>query len=365
MQINFARREIACKIVYYGPGMSGKTTNLEVLHAKTPRENKGELTCIATEGDRTLFFDFMPLNLGSIRGMNTKFQLYTVPGQVYYNSTRKLVLRGVDGVIFVADSAPDKMEENVESLKNLEENLRDYGRDMSSVAVILQYNKRDRPDAVDVKLMNDRLNPDGKHPWFEAVAPEGKGVFDALKAVAGNVIQNLDLGSGPDAAPLSPMGGTAASPQAAGLAGNPASGSPASSATAPSSGGSAADLATPAAATATSTATATRTAPAAQPAVARPAAQRRTGATAKPSQRRVASTTSTARRPVKAKKAPLAKTKTATRTRTDSTRKPRAATASVQAVKKRKKKGSVLRTALLALAFSVSAAGAAWYFLFL
>ncbi len=192
MQINFARREIACKIVYYGPGMSGKTTNLEVLHNKTPREHKGELTCIATEGDRTLFFDFMPLNLGNIRGMNTKFQLYTVPGQVYYNSTRKLVLRGVDGVIFVADSAPDKMDENLESLRNLEENLREYGRDVGELPIILQYNKRDRPDAVDPRVMNDKMNP-GKRPWFEAVATDGTGVFDCLKALAGLVIQNLDV----------------------------------------------------------------------------------------------------------------------------------------------------------------------------
>lgn len=194
MQINFARREIACKIVYYGPGMSGKTTNLEVLHAKTPKENKGELTCIATEGDRTLFFDFMPLNLGNIRGMNTKFQLYTVPGQVYYNSTRKLVLRGVDGVIFVADSSPDKMDENIESLRNLEENLRDYGRDLDSVSIIIQYNKRDRPDAVDVKILNDKLNIRG-YPWFEAVATDGTGVFDSLKSLAGQVIQKLELHS--------------------------------------------------------------------------------------------------------------------------------------------------------------------------
>jgi GTPase SAR1 family protein len=191
VQINFARREIGCKIVYYGPGMSGKTTNLEVVHEKTPRENKGELTCIATEGDRTLFFDFMPLSLGNIMGMNTKFQLYTVPGQVYYNSTRKLVLRGVDGVIFVADSAKEKLDENIESLRNLEQNLRDYGRDIKDMPIILQYNKRDRADALDVETLNEKLNPDGR-PFFEAVAPEGKGVFDCLKALAGLVIQNLN-----------------------------------------------------------------------------------------------------------------------------------------------------------------------------
>ena len=130
VQINFALREVNCKIVYYGPGMSGKTTNLEIVHKKAPENNKGELTSIATEGDRTLFFDFMPLDLGNVAGMRTKFQLYTVPGQVYYNSTRKLVLQGADGVIFVADSSRSKMKENIESWNNLEENLREYGKNV-------------------------------------------------------------------------------------------------------------------------------------------------------------------------------------------------------------------------------------------
>src|SRR3990172_2802573 len=127
VQINFARKEVNCKIIFYGPGMSGKTTNLEKVYENAPDENKGELTSIATEGDRTLFFDFLPLDLGTVAGMNTKFQLYTVPGQVYYNSTRKLVLQGADGIIFVADSQRKKMDENIESITNLEENLKEYG----------------------------------------------------------------------------------------------------------------------------------------------------------------------------------------------------------------------------------------------
>ena len=148
VQINFALKEVNCKVVFYGPGMSGKTTNLEIVHQKAPEENKGELTSISTDGDRTLFFDFMPLDLGNVAGMRTKFQLYTVPGQVYYNSTRKLVLQGVDGVIFVADSDPDKMDENIESYSNLIENLAEYGKDIRELPHVIQYNKRDLPNAM-------------------------------------------------------------------------------------------------------------------------------------------------------------------------------------------------------------------------
>ncbi len=191
VQINFARKEINCKIVYYGPGMSGKTTNLEIVHQKTPGENKGELTCIATEGDRTLFFDFMPLNLGNIMGMNIKFQLYTVPGQVYYNSTRKLVLRGVDGVIFIADSAPDKMAENIESLENLHENLAEYGKDPADLPIVIQYNKQDLPNALSVDEMNEKLNPAGA-PAFPGVASKGEGVFSTLKALSAVIIENIN-----------------------------------------------------------------------------------------------------------------------------------------------------------------------------
>src|SRR5262247_4220902 len=148
VQINFALKEVNCKIVFYGPGMSGKTTNLEIVHQKAPEENKGELTSISTDGDRTLFFDFMPLDLGNVAGMRTKFQLYTVPGQVYYNSTRKLVLQGVDGVIFVADSSAAMLNQNLESLRNLEENLNEYGKSLASLPHVIQLNKRDLPDAM-------------------------------------------------------------------------------------------------------------------------------------------------------------------------------------------------------------------------
>jgi signal recognition particle receptor subunit beta len=191
VQINFANKEIQCKIVYYGPGMSGKTTNLEVVHKKAPSGAKGDLTSIATEGDRTLFFDFMPLDLGNIAGIKTKFQLYTVPGQVYYNSTRKLVLQGVDGIVFVADSQAEKLEENVEAIENLRQNLREYGRDLDSIPVVFQWNKRDLPTALPVEEMNAKLNPVGA-PTFEAVAATGEGVFPTLKALASLVLESIN-----------------------------------------------------------------------------------------------------------------------------------------------------------------------------
>ena len=156
VQINFALREVNCKIVYYGPGLSGKTTNLEIIHAKAPGEFRGDLTSIATEGDRTLFFDFLPLNLGTVAGMKTKFQLYTVPGQVFYNSTRKLVLQGVDGVVFVADSRTSKMEENIESLENLRENLAQYGLNLETMPHVIQYNKRDLSDISTIEELQER-----------------------------------------------------------------------------------------------------------------------------------------------------------------------------------------------------------------
>jgi len=191
VQINFALREVNCKIVYYGPGMSGKTTNLEIVHKKAPESNKGELTSIATEGDRTLFFDFMPLDLGMIAGMRTRFQLYTVPGQVYYNSTRKLVLQGVDGIVFVADSSEGKMDENLESLENLKNNLAEYGKDIREIPLVLQYNKRDLPDALSVEALNAKLNAWGV-PYFEAVAITGEGVFPTLKCLSGMVLETLN-----------------------------------------------------------------------------------------------------------------------------------------------------------------------------
>lgn len=191
VQINFAKREINCKLVYYGPGLSGKTTNLEVVHKKAPASKKGELTSIATEGDRTLFFDYMPLELGKVGGMNTKFQLYTVPGQVYYNATRKLVLQGADGVVFVADSQPDKMDENLESFQNLEENLREQGLDPKTIPMVLQWNKRDLPNVLPVDELDKRMNKYGA-PTFEAVAVTGDGVFPTLKKLAQIVLEKLN-----------------------------------------------------------------------------------------------------------------------------------------------------------------------------
>jgi signal recognition particle receptor subunit beta len=191
VQINFALKEVNCKVVYYGPGLSGKTTNLEVVHGKAPASNVGELTSIATEGDRTLFFDFLPLNLGPVAGMTTKFQIYTVPGQVYYNSTRKLVLQGADGIVFVADSRRGKMDENLESLSNLEENLREYGMDIDAIPIVLQYNKRDLPDVYSVEELQQKINRFNA-PYFEAVAVTGEGVFPTLKKLSQMVLESLN-----------------------------------------------------------------------------------------------------------------------------------------------------------------------------
>jgi len=195
VQINFALKEINCKIVYYGGGLSGKTTNLEVVHSKAPSQHVGELTSIATEGDRTLFFDFLPLDLGHVAGMNTKFQIYTVPGQVYYNSTRKLVLQGADGIVFVADSRRGKMDENIESLQNLEENLCEYGMDIHTIPLVLQYNKRDLDDIYDISEIEEKLNRYNA-PCFEAVAVTGEGVFPTLKKVSSMVLENLNRQQG-------------------------------------------------------------------------------------------------------------------------------------------------------------------------
>ncbi len=188
VSINYAFREISCKIVYYGPGLSGKTTNLQWVHQKIPRERRGELISLATEKDRTLYFDFLPLDLGSIQGFATKFQLYTVPGQVYYNATRRLVLRGADGIVFVADSQRDKLKENLESLQNLEENLSEYGYRLEDIPLVFQYNKRDLPDRASVDELNKLLNWRDV-PFFEAVANRGVGVFETLKSISKLVLE--------------------------------------------------------------------------------------------------------------------------------------------------------------------------------
>jgi signal recognition particle receptor subunit beta len=207
VQINFAQKTVNVKIVYYGPGMSGKTTNLEVIHQRAPQGNRGDLTSISTDGDRTLFFDYMPLDLGTVAGMRTAFQLYTVPGQVYYNSTRKLVLQGVDGVIFVADSSASMVNQNLESLRNLEENLNEYGKSLATLPHVIQYNKRDLPDALSVDELAQAMN---KHraPHFEAVANTGQGVFPTLKALAASVLKNIMNESGSKAG----FGGPAPTP---------------------------------------------------------------------------------------------------------------------------------------------------------
>ncbi len=189
--INYAAREISVKIVYYGPGLSGKTTNLQIIHRKIPQVSKSDMVSLATETDRTLFFDFLPLDLGKIRGFTTKFQLYTVPGQVYYNATRKLVLRGVDGIVFVADSAADKLDENIESFQNMEENLAEYGYKRESIPIIIQYNKRDVPNAMPVQELNSSINK-YNFSWSEAISNKGKGVFESLKLIGKLVIDQLN-----------------------------------------------------------------------------------------------------------------------------------------------------------------------------
>ena len=227
VQINFAQKQVNAKIVYYGPGMSGKTTNLEVIHQRAPEANKGDLTSISTDGDRTLFFDFMPLDLGTVAGMRTSFQIYTVPGQVYYNSTRKLVLQGVDGVVFVADSSPSMVEENLESLRNLEENLADYGKSLATLPHIIQFNKRDLPDALPVDEMNGVLNRYNV-PTFEAIANTGQGVFPTLKALAAAVLESIHSGSNapPSSARPAPASQAAASASAAKPSAPPAAPAP-------------------------------------------------------------------------------------------------------------------------------------------
>jgi mutual gliding-motility protein MglA len=220
--INYASREINCKLVYYGPGLGGKTTNLEFVYNKVAPNSRGKLISLATETERTLFFDFLPVDLGTIRGFKTRFHLYTVPGQVYYNASRKLILKGVDGVVFVADSQIERMEANIESMQNLYDNMAQHGYNLATIPFLIQYNKRDLPNAATVRELQSALNPgwpvddpakqrtaadpyhDGEHlveqvdgqwieraPYFEAVAMNGDGVFDTLKAVSKLVLKTL------------------------------------------------------------------------------------------------------------------------------------------------------------------------------
>ena len=220
--INYASREINCKLVYYGPGLGGKTTNLEFVYNKVAPGARGKMISLATETERTLFFDFLPVDLGTIRGFKVKFHLYTVPGQVYYNASRKLILKGVDGVVFVADSQLERMEANVEAMQNLYDNMAQHGYDLTRIPFCVQYNKRDLPNAAPVAELQSALNPgwpvedaarqrltpdpnreaeylvnqeDGqwieRAPYFEAVALTGEGVFDTLKAISKNVVKTL------------------------------------------------------------------------------------------------------------------------------------------------------------------------------
>jgi signal recognition particle receptor subunit beta len=191
--INFAAREINCKIVYYGPGLGGKTTNLQVVYDKTGDKQKGKMISLATETDRTLFFDFLPLDLGTVRGFKTRFHLYTVPGQIFYDASRKLILRGVDGVVFVADSQEERMDANIEALENLQENLKEHGYEFAKIPYVLQLNKRDLPNAIAVDVLKKELMRKGE-PVYEAIAFQGTGVFETLKDVARQVLAELKKG---------------------------------------------------------------------------------------------------------------------------------------------------------------------------
>jgi signal recognition particle receptor subunit beta len=188
--INYASREINCKLVYYGTGLGGKTTNLEYIYSRVNPETKGKMISLATETERTLFFDFLPVDLGEIRGFKTRFHLYTVPGQVYYNASRRLILKGVDGLIFIADSQETRAEANIEAMHNLHENLETYGYDLQKIPFAIQYNKRDMPDILSTEELRSQINPMGV-PDFEAIAIEGKGVFETLSTVSKLVVKTL------------------------------------------------------------------------------------------------------------------------------------------------------------------------------
>ena len=189
--INFAAREINCKIVYYGPGVAGKTTNLKWIYQQVPDTVKGEMVSLATEDERTLFFDFLPIDLGTVQGFKTRFHLYTVPGQVFYNASRKLILRGVDGIIFVADSAPNRLRANAESMRNLRENLQEYNLSLDEVPMVIQFNKRDLPDAMPMDMLRAVVDPNSQFQCHEGSAHIGGGVFETLRAVSKLVLERL------------------------------------------------------------------------------------------------------------------------------------------------------------------------------
>ncbi len=188
--INYASREINCKVVYYGTGLGGKTTNLEHIYSRVNPDTKGKMISLATETERTLFFDFLPLDLGEVKGFKTRFHLYTVPGQVYYNASRRLILKGVDGIVFVADSQKERAEANIEAMHNLYENLESYGYDLESIPFVIQYNKRDLPNVLPVEQLRAQLNPNDV-PDHEGVATEGSGVFETLTSVSKLVVSAL------------------------------------------------------------------------------------------------------------------------------------------------------------------------------
>ncbi len=192
--INYSAKEINCKIVYYGPGLCGKTTNLNFVYKKTRPDSKGKMISLATETERTLFFDFLPLSLGEVKGFKTRFHLYTVPGQIFYDASRKLILKGVDGIVFVADSQVERMDANVESFENMKINLQEQGYALEKVPYVIQYNKRDIPDCVRVDELKKLLNPNGA-PDFEASATEGTGVFETLKGIVKLVLVELKKGA--------------------------------------------------------------------------------------------------------------------------------------------------------------------------
>lgn len=189
--INYSAREINCKIVYYGPGLCGKTTNLQYIYKKTNPDAKGKMITLATETERTLFFDFLPLSLGEIKGFKTRFHLYTVPGQIFYDASRKLILKGVDGIVYVGDSQVERMDANIDSFENMKVNLEDHGYDIDTIPYVVQYNKRDLPNVATVDELREVINPDGV-PDFEASASTGDGVFETLKALVKLVLVELN-----------------------------------------------------------------------------------------------------------------------------------------------------------------------------